>query len=166
MYKSELANHPWLKLRDRAAYVRSYRHIGRDLKIGQLWIMLVVLIVMGTTIAGTYLTTTLNQPQMSGELGKFIATFTYQRALLVCAFTIIQCIFVLIGSKFMVRLLTWQLVPIALLGLATATYFASFPETRTLALLVFLGFSPYILCAGILTLSWRARLYLSYMQGT
>lgn len=165
MYKSELATHPWHKLRDQAAYVRTYRHIGRDLKIGQLWIMLVVLIVMGTTLTGAYLSTTLNQPQLQGQLGKFIATFTYQRALIVCAFTVIQCIFVLIGSKFMVRLLTWQLVPVALIGLAAATYFASFPETRTLALLVFLGFSPYILCAGILTLSWRARLYLSYMQG-
>lgn len=170
MYKSEFADHPWRDLRDKAGFRRAYRNVGRDIKIGQLWILLVIMIMIGTAVAGVFVSTSLDtlpldKLSLPVQYSKVVAQISYPRSLIICAFLIIQCLFVLVGNKYMVRLLTWQLVPLAVLALTGAAYLLFTPEMQPLGILVLIGFSPYILCAGILTLSWRAKLYLSYMGG-
>lgn len=170
MYKSELTDHPWRDLRDKAGYQRAYRNVGRDIKIGQLWILLVIIIMIGTAVAGVFVSTSLdtlssNTLPLPAQYSQLAAQISYPRSLIICALLIIQCLFVLVGNKYMVRLLTWQLVPLAVLAIAGAAYLFFTPATQPLGVLVLIGFSPYILCAGILTLSWRAKLYLAYMGG-
>ena len=169
MYKSELAKYPWRNLRDKAVFQRAYRNVGRDIKIGQLWILFVIIIMIGTAVAGVFLSTS---PELlsktlllPAQYRKWVVPISYPRSLILCALIMIQSLFVLVGNKYMVRLLTWQLVPVAVLALASAAYLFLTPGTQPLGVLVLIGFSPYILCAGILTLSWRVKLYLAYMGG-
>ena len=167
MYKSEASRHPWRQVREKAAYKRTYRNIGRDIKIGQMWVMLASAIIIGTTLVGTILSTTLYSSPFHGELsglGKMLVDLNQRQAVLACMVAIVQCIFLYIGSKNMYRLIVLQMVPIALLGLAAAGYMFTMPDTRALSVVAVVVLSPYLLCAGIFTLSWRAKLYLDYMN--
>lgn len=183
MVKSEAALHPWRvvhhdPLREQR-YARAYKNIGRDLKIGQVLVMLVVVIFGGLTVLGgvsAIAMTNLTVPNlaetngampamlMNRELGEMVKGISYQYVVIVCTLTIIECIFLYLGSKYVYRLLVFELLPVAIGGLVLAGYLIMTQGSPVLGITLMLVLSPYYLCFGILTLSWRAKLYLSYMN--
>lgn len=188
MVKSEVAMHPWRVAHHDAIhdqrYQRIYKNIGRDLKIGQILVMLVIAIFGGLTVLGgvsAIAITKLAMPNLTGsslaasnsallpmlfdrELSELVKGISYPYIVIVCTFTIIECIFLYLGSKYVYRLLVFELFPVAIGGLIFAGYLIMTQSSPVLGITLLLVLSPYYLCFGILTLSWRAKLYLSYMN--